>query len=252
MLPGDVRHELREGFAWLGGVTGPARDLDVQVMGWPKLTAVLTPPEVTALEPILRHLEAERVAAYVEVAAALRSGRGVDIREKFRGWLELSDDQVQGGREASVSLGIVAADRLRAAQREILRAGRRIQADSPSTDLHQLRKDAKRLRYLLESFGALGGRRRTRAVVEELRLLQDNLGAFQDAKVQAERLHVAAAVVASAGGGGPELAGAVASLADHLAEREAVAREQFAARFAAYDRKAARRAVRDLLERFGR
>jgi CHAD domain-containing protein len=252
VLPGDVRSELRASFAWLGAVTGPARDLDVQVMAWPELTAVLPPPESDALQPIGRHLEVQRAAAYAEVAAALRSERAIGIREGFRGWLELSDDRVQGGREATASLGIVAADRLRAAQRQVLDAGRRIGSDSPSTELHQLRKDAKRLRYLLESFGALGGTRRTRAVVQELRRLQDNLGAFQDAQVQAERLRDAAVVVASAGGGGPEMAGAVASLADRLAARQTVARDHFAERFADYDRKAARRDVRDLLKRIER
>lgn len=252
VLPGDVRQELREAFAWLGGVTGPARDLDVQVMGWPELTAVLTPPQAEALAPVLRHLEAERVATHAEVAAALRSERAVGIRDRFRGWLDLSDEEVQGGREATMPLGVVAADRLRAAQRQVLRAGRRIRSDSPPADLHQLRKDAKRLRYLLESFAALGGKRRTRTVVDELRRLQDNLGAFQDAQVQAERLRDAAAAVASVGGGGPEMAGAVASLTDHLAERQAVARDHFAERFNAYDRKAARRAVRDLTKRIAR
>lgn len=252
VLPGDVRHELREAFAWLGGVTGPARDLDVYVMGWTELTAVLTPAEAEALAPVLRHLEAERLAAHAEVAAALRSDRAAGIRDRFHGWLDLPDEEVRGGQEAMAPLGIVAADRLRAAQRHVLRAGGRIRPDSPPTDLHRLRKDAKRLRYLLESFGALGGTRRTRAVVEELRRLQDNLGAFQDAQVQAERLRDAAAAAASSGGGGPEMAGAVEPLAEHLAEQQASARDHFAERFAAYDRKAARRAVRDLLERIAR
>lgn len=252
VLPGDVRHELREAFAWFGTMTSRARDLDVQVLGWPELTAVLTPPEVEALAPVLRHLETERVAAHAEASAALRSDRATAIRDRFREWLDLSDEEVPGDREATAPLGVVAADRLGAAQRQVLRAGRRIRPDSPPTELHQLRKDAKRLRYLLESFGALGGTRRTQTVVQELERLQDSLGAFQDAQVQAERLRGELAAVASAGGGGPEPAAALARLAEHLAQRQADARDHVAERFSHYDRKAARRAVRDLLERMAR
>jgi len=249
VLPNDVRQELRKSFAWLGTITSPARDLDVYVIGWSDLTAALTQQEVEVLAPSLRHLEAKQVDAHAELAAALGSDRTTGILERFGGWLDLSDAEVEGGREAAVPLGVVAANRLETAQKQVLHAGRRIRPDSAPSDLHQLRKDAKRLRYLLESFGALGGMRRTRAVVGELKRLQDNLGEFQDAQVQAEQLR---SELVTAGAGGVETAAAIARLADHLAKRQDTARSQFAERFGDYDRKTARRGVRKLAERMAK
>ena len=55
-----------------------------------------------------------------------------------------------------------------------------------------MRKDAKKLRYLLECFGGLlaGGERK--AFVKRLKALQDNLGEHQDAEVHADKLRTVA------------------------------------------------------------
>jgi CHAD domain-containing protein len=252
VLPRPVRRELAAGFSGLAAATGTARDLDVHLDGWSALTAASPADEVVALVPVRAELDARREVAHAELARHLSGPEAAALRTDLRRWLELADHEVPGGREARDPLGVVAADRLRTARRLVKRRGRRIGPDSPPDDLHRLRKDAKRLRYLLESFGDLGGRKRNRQVVAHLKRLQDNLGEHQDTQVQAERLRVTVHALASVGRLTRATATAVERLTSHLDARQAAARAEFSRRFAEYDAAEVRRTQRELLARMAR
>ena len=75
VLPGDVRARYREEFGWLGGATGPARDLDVYGIEWDGYVAPLGPGPAAALEPVRAHIEAQRVSAHAALSDVLRSDR---------------------------------------------------------------------------------------------------------------------------------------------------------------------------------
>lgn len=258
VLPKDVRREQREAFKWFGTVTSPARDLDVYVAGWAQLTSLLDPADATALEPVLAHLAGQRAEAHGEVTRALTSRHAQRLRATWRDWLDLAEEEVTGGKHADDPLGAVIGARILAAQQQVLDRGRSIGADSPATELHELRKDGKRLRYLLEGFGHLGGRQRSKHTIAYLKRLQDNLGAFQDAEVQADRLRTALAELAEAAESHtdaslpPGTFEAGERLATALDRRQAEARAAFDARFADYDRKPARRTLTELVERMSR
>jgi CHAD domain-containing protein len=252
VLPRPVRRDLAAGFSVLAAATGTARDLDVHLDGWSVLTASASDDEVVALAPVRAELEARREAGHAELARHLSGPEAAALRTDLRRWLELPDHETPGGREARDPLGVVAADRLRRAHRSVQRRGRRIGPDSPADDLHRLRKDAKRLRYLLESFGDLGGRKRNRRVVAHLKRLQDNLGEHQDTGVQAERLRVTVDALAGDGRLTPATATAVERLTARLDVRQAAARAEFAHRFAAYGAADVQRVHRELQARMTR
>jgi CHAD domain-containing protein len=251
VLPGEVRREQRRAFAWLGGLTGPARDLDVYVEGWSRLIAPLSADEARALDPVREHLVELRATEHTVVSEALRSDHAATTLATWRAWLA-RPDAVQGGRRAGRPLGEVAGERLAEAQQQVITDGRAIEPGSPPEALHELRKDAKRLRYLLESFGPLGGGKRVREILGHLKLLQDNLGEFQDTQVQADRLRAAAAEVAAASRLPPETDAAVERLASVLEARGAAARADFARCFADYDERRTRRTVAALIDRMSR
>jgi CHAD domain-containing protein len=254
ILPKDVRSEHREAFRWLGTVTSPARDLDVYVAGWPRLTALLTDPEARALEPVLAHLAGQQAVAHAEVALALRSRTARQLRADWRAWLDLPDAEVAGGKHGARPLGEVIGARIMAAQQQLLTHGRTIDDASPAGQLHELRKDGKRLRYLLEGFGHLGGRQRSKAIIGHLKALQDNLGAHQDAEVQAGALRRALQELdQEEDDGAPDATlDAGERLIGALERRQREERAAFHDRFAAYDRKKDRRMLEDLVERMSR
>lgn len=258
ILPKEGRAEQRAAFRWLGVVTSPARDLDVYVAGWGELTALLDDGDARALDPVLAHLAGQRAVAHGEMARTLRSPAARRLRDRWRSWLDLPDHELVGGRDATEPLGRVIGARIVAAQEQLLADGRRIDEDSPGSQLHELRKDGKRLRYLLEGFGELGGKPRSKAVIGHLKSLQDNLGAHQDAEVQADRLRrtldelAATAERQQAVELPPETVAAGRRLAAALRERQATQRAAFHGHFAAYDRKQARRTLAELVERMSR
>ena len=134
-----------------------------------------------------------------------------------------------------------AAGCIQRAYRKVTRLGRAIRPESPVTDLHDLRKACKQLRYATEAFQRLYPPAVVKGAIADLRQLQDNLGELQDAAVQAELLrHLA--LEPSGGTSLPAATVLTMGLAAGRAEDQAArARLAFAERFARFDTQPARR-----------
>jgi CHAD domain-containing protein len=238
VLPADVAERFGAGFAWLGQVTGPARDLDVYQIEWHDYVAPLPPDERPSLEPVRAHLEQARRDAYQRLAIDLGSDHAVALMRAWRSWLASSlvgEPEPDGLRP----LGDVVHERIARAQKRLLRHGRAITADSPAEQLHDLRKDAKKLRYLFECFGGVLDPMARKASVTRLKALQENLGEHQDAEVHVAMLRDLARHLDAAGVDTDTLM-ATGRLVELLDRRRLAARQEFAERFAAYDTKDAR------------
>jgi CHAD domain-containing protein len=246
VLPDDVRVRYRDGFAWLGEITGPARDLDVYVTEWPTYVAPLGEETRPRLAPLLEYLSGQRAAAHRQLSEELQSLRYLELLDTWPRWL--TEPSSSGLADGALPMVDVASRRIRRAQRTIIEAGRAIRPASPPSQLHELRKEAKRLRYLIECFGGLFPPRRRRDFVKVLKALQDNLGEYQDAGVQVDRLRVASEELHQHGTGGPELFLAMGELTLHFEQRREAARAEFAEQFAAYDSKDTTRRLRALLD----
>lgn len=252
VLDREQRRHLRAEFAWLGRLTGPARDFDVYFEEWDELTGDLPPASRRALLPVRSELALRREQEHQRVTEALRSERAARLRTEVRAWLARPELDVNGGRRALAPLGKVVAARIAAAQAGVLEDGRAITEESPATDLHELRKDAKRLRYLLDSFGDLGGQKRRRTITRHLKQLQDNLGEHQDTQIQADELREVVTSLASHEPVAPATTAAVEELARMLEARQQAARAEFAERFSAYDGAGPHKALEKLLTRMSR
>lgn len=242
VLSADARQRFRDGYGRLGEVTGRARDLDVYVTEWDRYVAPLPADIGAALDPVLAHLEISRTTEHASLAAALGRERPHLLAE-WRAWLAAPGPP---GVEAGRALGEVIAERIATAQRRMLTHGRSIGPDAPAEDLHALRKDAKKLRYLLECFGGLLDAAPRKAFLQRLKTLQDNLGDHQDAEVQAHQLRATSRTLHDSGATSDTLL-AIGQLTEHVEQRRRAARGAFAKLFAAYDTKRVRRALDDLL-----
>ncbi|MGK2948113.1 MAG: CHAD domain-containing protein [Acidimicrobiales bacterium] len=242
VLPSDVRERFRESFGWLGSVTGRARDLDVYVLGWDDLVAPIGADDPGALDKVRDELQARRLAAHRALANALRSDTCHDLLSAWRQWLEGAVGEPSGR-----PLGPLVAQRTARAQERLLAHGRAITADSPAEDLHDLRKDAKKLRYLLECFGSLHPTKARKAFVGQLKALQDNLGDHQDAEVHLEHLRELARDLHDRSRVDTDTLLAMGRITDHLERRRQAERDDFMERFQTYDTKANRRALEALL-----
>lgn len=246
VLPADVLAWATDDLRSLGQLTGPPRDLDVYVLEWDQYVAALPDTVVAALQPVRAQLDADRVAAHDELARALRSGPVVALLWRWSAWLAEPVDLAEGGPLADRPVVDVVRRRIEKAQDRLVEHGRAITPTTPAEPVHELRKDAKKLRYLLECFGGLLPKKKRKAFVKRLKALQDNLGRHQDAEVHVAQLRQAVAELPP--GTPAETFVAIGQLIEQLERIRQDARDEFAERFAEYDIKATRQTLRAVLD----
>lgn len=176
------KKRLREVSAQLG----TARNLDVY------LARALRPrlernPEEPGLQDYVLRIESDRERAYDHVAATLEGKPFRKLMLDLVAWLEM-DPAAEGSHRTANSpsaetIEAYAAQVLERHRRKVKRKGRKLALLSP-TERHQVRIEAKKLRYASDFFAALVSGRRNRerhkAFLAALERLQSSLGDLND------------------------------------------------------------------------
>jgi CHAD domain-containing protein len=243
--PSQLAH-FRAEFRWLQRATGRARDIDVYVLEFDEFRLQLPEAVRGDLDPLLTVLKQRRAAARRGMVRALRSERA---RSLLRDWGQflagIESGGISGGPDAERPIGELAGARIAKVYRRMVKMGRAIDADSPPDAYHELRKQGKELRYLLELFGGpLYPAHVVKPMTKVLKSFQDVLGRHQDREVQAAMLRSFSDAVAAQPNGAEGLM-AMGRLIERLEEQEAAARDEFAERFAEFSSGAQRKLVRD-------
>jgi CHAD domain-containing protein len=221
----------------LGDLTTPSRDLDVLLQELPSLTAGLTSGRREDVEPLVLRLTGLRADEQRRLVVGLRSPRFERFRARWRASL-LALATWDGQPCTGPTAAEMVVERLDRAHRRVLRRGSRITDRSPAEDLHDLRKRAKELRYLIETFPATTGGA-TRVAIKELKALQDVLGTFQDSEAQREALYSLATDMMASDGASARTIFAMGEIAARLQEDQDTSRAQFAALFERFSRRSA-------------
>jgi CHAD domain-containing protein len=167
---------------WLGGVSGPVRDLDVLIEHLRGVTGHLDPDQAGA-EAIIAGLERERLRQRETLVAAIDSERYRELISRFEETLPA----------LTASNGGVSVTRLARKEFERLRDAYTELGDTPpDDDLHAVRIRAKHARYAAELAGRSEGQPLA-AVASAARELQDLIGVHQDAVVAEQRVRALAA-----------------------------------------------------------
>jgi CHAD domain-containing protein len=241
VLPVEPARWLAGELGWLGAVTGPVRDLDVHL-------EELAAETGHDLDSLRAYLENRRQEAQLQLTAALDSDR---YRDLLAAWQRIGGLPVDpaGSPDARRPVGEVADEYIERALRRVLRRGKAIDDSSPPEALHDLRKRAKELRYLLESFQTLYPDDERSMVVRELKALQDNLGEYQDCQVQAAALREMADELFESRAATAMTLMTMGQLAEAQENRQRRAREEFAARFERFSSAANRKRFDHLLSK---
>ena len=232
ILPAEDAARSRTNLRWIQEVTGPTRDLDVLLHVWPEMVAPVPAAMSGDLQPLVDLLRREREEAFATMRRHLRSRR---FATAWEGWRGTISPVRFDGPDAGRPIGELAGGRIVAVYRAMTRMGTAIDASSPPTALHDLRKRGKELRYLLELFGGMWPAERVKPLVTALKGLQDVLGHFQDDEIQVRELRSLGPAVAATPGGTDSLI-ALGFVIDELTTRQHQARADFARRFAEFSR----------------
>ena len=172
LISGETSAALREELRWLVSELGEARNLDVLL-------------ERARQGPLHDTMKIAREAAYDRVDTALRSPRVRALILDLAEWAALGDwlrasETAEVRQQPARDFATAALDRYR---RKVKKDGRNlVQVNDEAR--HEVRKDAKKLRYAAEFFARVfpskPEKRRLKRFIAALEELQDELGALND------------------------------------------------------------------------
>jgi CHAD domain-containing protein len=246
VFPASALARFQDQFRWLQQVTGEVRDLDVYVLEFDSMRALMPEQVRPDLDPLLAVLRKRRVAARRRMVRALRSERTSSLLaawSEFLDGLEALPPEDRAG--AARPIGAVAGERIAKVYRRMAKMGEAIGEGSPSEQYHELRKQGKELRYLLELLATpLYPEQVVRPMIKALKGLQDVLGHHQDREIQVTMLRSLGGEVAAGADGAAALM-AMGVLVQRLEADQQAARCAFAPRFRAFASSQQRKLVRE-------
>jgi CHAD domain-containing protein len=224
--------ELKTRFAALMAQTSRMRDLDVHLLdrqrlyeslpeavhgGLDGLFALYSAARETELDRLRQHLRSPaygaEIAALERLFAAAAKGKG---KGKHRA-LPL-------GPKGRARIGGYAAKLIWKRYKTICRIGAALSETTPDEEIHALRIQCKKLRYLMEFFQPLYPASEMQPLVETLKRLQETLGDFNDSAVQQESLRDVLARLDETAPDALQIAQAVGALTTLLHRRQMAAR----------------------------
>lgn len=183
VYPPEVQLNIKQRLSALSARSNELRDLDVYLQDWGNYVDML--PE---------HLHVGMMAMFVDFES-----RQHEEKQKLARWLKSADYlQEVEWLETVFSRGYPVVEtpvsqkpvyplvtkKLRKRYRKVCQLGCAITPDTPDQQLHQLRIECKKLRYLLDFFGPLYEKKCSKQLLKALKKLQDTLGRFNDYSVQ--------------------------------------------------------------------
>jgi CHAD domain-containing protein len=185
VLPQAEVDHFKTELSWLGRVTGPARDLDVLLLGLRAAAKTLNEDQCRL---ILARLEQARAEAQHALAVQLTSERYRLMANRWKEFLCRDVPVYPGDGCGALPLVTVVSQRAWWLYRRTLSGIEHVRSDTPAHELHRIRIDAKKLRYLIDAAASLYDPADLTIVLRALNRLQSVLGEFNDACVQASWL----------------------------------------------------------------
>jgi len=231
--PAEVER-FKTGFAWIGQITGPTRDMDVYLLGYEEYRNSLQAQFRDDLNPLHDFLIAHQKSAHQALVKKLNSPHFHTLLKEWRAFLETPVTSGQETPNAERPVWEVANRRIFRIYKRVLEEGLAIGETSPHEALHELRKNCKKLRYLIEFFRSIYSNKDVNPLIKAIKVLLDNLGDFQDLEVQAFKLREFAHQMVEEGEVPADTLLAMGMLVDGLLRRQLQVRTEFAARFAVF------------------
>lgn len=178
---------LKERFGTLARNTNHLRDIDVFILEKERYMNLLPESLRHGLLPMFDDFEKDRSTEVKRVAKWL-SGKAYKqeinkLQALFvNGYTAV---ETEWSQKPSIELAV---KKIQKRYKVIQKAASTISHDTPDDDIHSIRIDCKKLRYLLYFFGELFDKKQVKVAALHLKSLQDRLGTFNDLSVQGKFL----------------------------------------------------------------
>lgn len=179
----EQAEELKQEFADLMKQTNLLRDLDVYLLDRENYFSLIPGISHEGLDIMFDVIEERRAEEYDKVCKMVK--KKVYSRSINR-WVELfaSADNMSTGPEGSKNSKYFLSRLISRRYRKLCKIARSIDENTADEVVHELRINCKKLRYLMEFSLPLFSRKKIKILIKSLKVLQDNLGRFNDYSVQ--------------------------------------------------------------------
>lgn len=166
--------------------TNRLRDLDVYLLDQEKYRERLSPWLRPGLDRMFMDFRSERKTQLAKLRRHLRSqSYESEISKESEAFAE---GTLPSGPRATLPIYELVSAEIKRHYKLVRKLGKRIGDRTPDEEVHELRIECKKLRYLLELFGGLYPAKPMAKVGKALKRLQTVLGRFNDFSVQQESL----------------------------------------------------------------
>lgn len=172
----------------LGTATNALRDLDVYLLKENQYKKLIPRAQHKGLELIFDKLKEQRKSELVKLKRFLNSKHYKKIISDWEAFLNTGGQISDVTENAGTNVLSTVKRIINKKHKEILKAGIIINDTSPDEQLHSLRIECKKLRYMIEFFSSLFPKNEINQFIKQLKKLQDNLGDFNDLYVQQQSL----------------------------------------------------------------
>lgn len=190
IFPPEELSRYKQVFREFGKRTSNLRDLDVYLLQAERFRNLLPATMRDSLDPFFTDIGNRHKKELRSFSRYLGSEKHIRLMREWEAFLRNempSDTDITP--EAGTKTSDVAVSTIRKAWKKVIMHGREISRIATDTELHALRIDCKKLRYLLEFYASIFPAKTLQTVVRQLKTLQDNLGTFVDLSVQQSYLN---------------------------------------------------------------
>lgn len=232
---------LKRMFVDIMKTTNRLRDLDVYLLDKPHYFSLIPESLHDGLRIMFAVFGEERQGQFAHVVDMLGSPTYADTMRELAAYFAASNALELGPNADELTL-LFACRLIWKRYTKVCKIARRITADTPSKDVHRLRIQCKKLRYLMEFFAPLFPGKALKRLIKALKRLQDNLGRFNDYAVQQRSLQVFLQEYAQHHAESLQLAESIGALVAVLHQCQVAERRQVMQNFACFDSETTRAA----------
>ncbi len=175
-----TEQQLKQRFSALMRITNRLRDLDVYLLDQASYYTMLPESMHPGVDDIFASFQRERTQQCRQLSAHLRSAAYKQEIAALQQLFEGDDDSMAAGDRADDNVLDYGCHLIARRYKKVCRTASKIHDDTPDEEVHQLRLQCKKLRYLLDFFSPLLEQKQVRLLIKSLKSLQDNLGRFND------------------------------------------------------------------------
>jgi CHAD domain-containing protein len=240
VFPPEVIEHFTTEFSWIGRLTGPPRDLDVLVLALREHHGDVPAGD---LESVMGFLGQTQQQEHHRLVEALDDHRYRQLLSDWHAFLERPVPSEPEGRNGGRPLAELVSRRAWRLSQRIASFADTIDEHTAPARLHEMRIEAKKLRYLVDLTPAFYDPADLACVLSNLKKLQRVLGDFNDAQVHEARLLDCGRALGAAGGRAEALV-ALGRLAEQSRQRGERLRGQVVDRLTRFRAEATRSACR--------